>query len=83
MKTKSFSAVFFHFYDKKISEGTITFPQLGISKSDFTRLCTDDTFAPDRQTVERLCQVMRLTEGERVSLLEAAGYELALSGRPV
>ena len=75
MGNRSFSAVFFQFYDRKIRDGVITFSQLGMKKEDFTRLCTDDSFVPDQETVEKLCFTMKLTEEERFFLLEAAGYE--------
>ena len=73
MKEETFSTLFFRFYDKKIGDGTITFSQLGMDKSEFTRLCTDAEFVPERKTVEKLCVAMKLTETECRLLMEAAG----------
>ena len=70
-----FRVLFFRLYDRKIADGTITFSQTGIRKNDFTRLCTEPDFVLDRETVERLRTVMKLTEDEGRALMEAAGYE--------
>ncbi len=68
----SFKNLFFRYYDRKICDGSVTFSQLGISKMDFTRICTEDNFVFDQETLERVCTVMKLTETERTELLEAA-----------
>ncbi len=68
----TFKALFFRYYDRKIADGSITFSRLGISKSDFTKLCTEDGFVFDEETLVRICEVMQLTEDERAGLLEAA-----------
>ena len=65
--------VFFRYYDRKISDGTVTFSQVGIGKNDFTRLCTEADFIPDSETVERICQNLRLTDEEAAELKSAAG----------
>ena len=72
MEKLSFRALFFRHYDKKIAGGTITFSQIGISKNDFTRLCTEADFVPDMESVERACKAMKLTEEETAAMLEAA-----------
>lgn len=72
MGNSSFRALFFRHYDRKIADGTITFSQLGISKNDFTKLCTEADFVPDIESVERACKAMQLTEKETAALLEAA-----------
>jgi hypothetical protein len=72
MSEISFKNLFFRYYDRKICDGSITFSQLGISKMDFTRLCTEDDFVLDQETLERVCTVMKLTEEEKAELLEAA-----------
>ena len=72
MEKPSFRVLFFRYYDRKIADGTITFSQIGISKSDFTRLCTEADFVPDLESVERACQAMKLTEEETAAMLEAA-----------
>ena len=72
METPSFRVLFFRYYDRKIADGTITFSQIGISKSDFTRLCTEADFVPDMESVERACKAMKLTEEETAAMLEAA-----------
>ena len=72
MENLTFKALFFRFYDRKIADGTITFSQVGISKNDFTKLCTEADFIPDSQTVERICITMKLTEEEALLLRRAA-----------
>lgn len=74
MENLTFKALFFRFYDRKIADGTITFSQVGISKNDFTKLCTEADFIPDSQTVERICITMKLTEEEALLLRRAAEY---------
>lgn len=68
----TFKSVFFRHYDRKISDGTITFSSLGISKTDFTRLCTEDDFVFDLQTLSRVMSVMQLTDDEKKEMIEAA-----------
>lgn len=72
MEKPSFRVLFFRYYDRKIADGTVTFSQVGISKNDFTRLCTEADFVPDMESVERACRAMKLTEEETAALLEAA-----------
>lgn len=72
MSDISFKNLFFRYYDRKICDGSITFSQLGISKMDFTRLCTEDDFVLDQETLERVCTVMKLTEEEKVAFFKAA-----------
>ena len=72
MEKPSFRVLFFRYYDRKIADGTITFSQVGISKNDFTRLCTEADFVPDIESLERACKAMQLTEEETAALLEAA-----------
>ena len=72
MSDISFKNLFFRHYDRKICDGSITFSQLGISKMDFTRFCTEDNFVFDQETLERVCIVMKLTDVEKAELLEAA-----------
>ena len=72
MEKPSFRVLFFRYYDRKIADGTTTFSQIGISKSDFTRLCTEADFVPDMESVERACKAMKLTEEETAAMLEAA-----------
>lgn len=74
MEKLPFRVLFFRLYDRKIGDGTITFSQTEIKKNDFTRLCTEPDFILDRETVERLCTVMKLTEEEGRALMESAGY---------
>lgn len=71
MKENSFKSVFFRLYDRKILDGTITFSQLGISKMDFTRLCTEEDFSFEEETILRLSKIMKLTEEEEEELLNA------------
>ena len=72
MEKLSFRVLFFRHYDSKIADGTVTFSQIGISKNDFTRLCTEADFVPDMESVERACRAMKLTEEETAAMLEAA-----------
>lgn len=70
-----FKTLFFRFYDRKIADGTVTFSKTGIGKDDFTKLCTEPDFVPDRETVERLIVSFRLTDEEASAFRAAAGYE--------
>ena len=72
MEKPSFRVLFFRHYDRKIADGTITFSQVGISKNDFTKLCTEADFVPDMESVERACKAMKLTKEETAAMLEAA-----------
>ena len=72
MSDISFKNLFFRYYDRKICDGSITFSQLGISKMDFTRICTEDNFVFDQETLERVSTVMKLTEEEREAFFDAA-----------
>ncbi|MCI2062134.1 MAG: hypothetical protein LKJ83_05110 [Eubacteriaceae bacterium] len=74
MEKKSFAAVFFRLYDRKIASGEITFSRTGINKTDFTNLCIDPSFVFPEDDLRRICENMALTEEEKVMLLEAAGY---------
>ncbi|MDD4377717.1 MAG: hypothetical protein PHH48_06235 [Eubacteriales bacterium] len=67
-----FKTVFFRLYDRKISSGQITFSQTGIKKDDFTRLCTEEDFVFDKETLQRLCVTMKLTSEEEKMLMESA-----------
>lgn len=67
-----FSTIFFRLYDRKLQSGEITFKETGISKNDFTKLCTDKTFVPSEETIDRLCKTMKLTEEEESAFREAA-----------
>ena len=69
----NFRQLFFKYYDSKIASGEITFSKLGISKTDFTNLCTNEEFVPDREILERICERMNLTDEQRAELLEKAG----------
>ena len=59
MRDITFKNLFFRYYDRKIADGTITFSKLGITKTDFTRLCVE-------------CNLMKLTEEEETELFGAA-----------
>ena len=72
MTIQTFKQVFFRIYDRKIASGEITFSRSGISKNDFTRLCTEDGFIPPKEALMKMCEGMLLSEDERRELLEAA-----------
>jgi len=78
MREVSFKNLFFRYYDRKICDGSITFSQLGISKMDFTRICTEDDFVFDQETLTRICNVMNLTEEEKLEFFEAAARAKSL-----
>ncbi len=69
----TFKQLFFRYYDKKVTSGEISFSRTGIRKDEFTRLCTEEDFVFDRQTLEQICTRMNLTEEETQELFEAAG----------
>lgn len=72
MTELSFKSLFFRLYDRKIADGTITFSRLGISKSDFTKICTEENFCFDDETLMRIVAAMQLTEDEKKEFLAAA-----------
>ncbi|MDD6043829.1 MAG: hypothetical protein PUB87_08795 [Eubacteriaceae bacterium] len=68
----NFKQIFFRIYDRKIASGEITFSKSGIKKDDFTRLCTEEGFTLDEETIRHIAVTMKLTEEEKEQLLEAA-----------
>ena len=58
--SRTFKQEFFRIYDRKIGAGEITFSQTGISKEDFTRLCTQEDFVFNPEAIERLALNMKL-----------------------
>lgn len=68
----TFKQLFFKHYDRKVSSGEMSFSQTGISKNDFTRVCTEEDFAFDRQSLSLICDRMGITGGEREELFAAA-----------
>lgn len=68
----TFKQVFFRIYDRKIGSGEISFSQTGIKKDDFTRLCTEEGFVFDEETLQKISQTMKLSEEEKKALFEAA-----------
>ena len=71
----NFKQIFFRIYDRKIASGEITFSKTGIRKTDFTRLCTEENFVFDSETLDKIFVTMNLNEDEKKSLLEAAEKE--------
>ena len=72
MPELTFKKLFFRLYDRKISSGEVSFSQLGIGKSDFTRLCTEDDFVFDDDTIARISCAMKLTDEENAQLVDSA-----------
>ena len=70
----TFNQVFLRIYDRKISSGEITFSQSGISKNDFTQLCTDPEFVFIEEALALICERMAVDREERELLYELAGY---------
>lgn len=66
----TFKQAFFKIYDRKINAGEITFSQTGIKKDDFTRLCTEEDFLFDGETLENIIVTMKLTEAEKTMLFD-------------
>ena len=64
----TFKQAFFKIYDTKINAGEITFSQTVIKKDDFTRLCTEEGFVFDEETLEKISVTMKLTEAEKTML---------------
>ena len=50
----NFKQCFFRIYDKKIASGEITFSRTGISKDQFTALCTEPAFVFDDALLAKL-----------------------------
>ncbi|MGN0711078.1 MAG: hypothetical protein ACI4LO_04880 [Anaerovoracaceae bacterium] len=68
-----YANAFFRVYDRKLLSGEIKFSQLGITKDDFTRLCTEPDFCFDEEKTRDLCVRMKLNEEESRNLMEACG----------
>lgn len=66
----TFKQAFFRIYDRKITSGEISFSQIGIKKDDFTRLCTEEGFVFDDETLEKISVTMKLSEEEKEMLYE-------------
>lgn len=66
----TFKQAFFRIYDRKITSGEISFSQTGIKKDDFTRLCTEEGFVFDDETLEKISVTMKLSEEEKEMLYE-------------
>lgn len=66
----TFKQAFFRIYDRKIASGEISFSQTGIKKDDFTRLCTEEGFVFDDETLEKISVTMKLSEEEKEMLYE-------------
>jgi len=75
MAEVTFKQLFFRYYDRTVGIGLLSFTQLGVSKSDFTRLCTEEGFVMDDETIVRACGNMKLTDGETEELLAVATKE--------
>jgi len=69
---ETFATLFFRIYDRKIASGEITFGRLGMDKNHFTNMCTDKSFVPPIEAVEKLCVTMKLTGDETKMLIDAA-----------
>ena len=70
-----FKQLFFRYYDRTVGIGLISFTQLGVTKNDFTRLCTEDGFVMDDETIIRACGNMSLTAEETEEMLAVAAKE--------
>lgn len=68
---KNFKIEFFKLYDRKIASGEIKFSELGISKEDFTALCTDANFKFSEEKVRDLCLKMKLNDEESRALINS------------
>lgn len=66
----TFKQAFFRIYDRKITSGEISFSRTGIKKDDFTRLCTEEGFVFDDETLEKISVTMKLSEEEKEMLYE-------------
>ena len=75
MKAEKFAIAFLRIYDRKIASGEISFSRLNMKIEDFTRLCTDTDYVLPEEEIQRLCQVMALTEEETELLLSFTGRE--------
>lgn len=75
MSEVKFKILFFRHYDRAIANGITTFSKLGVNKNDFTRMCSEPDFVMDRESIERACEAMQLSEEETLRLIEAADSE--------
>ena len=71
----NFKQCFFRIYDKKIASGEITFSRTGISKDQFTALCTEPDFTFDDGMLDKLKETMNLSDEQFDMLKRAAQGE--------
>ncbi len=71
----NFKQCFFRIYDKKIASGEITFSRTGISKDQFTALCTEPAFVFDDALLAKLKETMNLTDEQHDALVRSAKGE--------
>ena len=71
----NFKRCFFRIYDKKIASGEITFSRTGISKDQFTALCTEPDFTFDDAMLDKLKETMNLSDEQFDMLKRAAQGE--------
>ena len=71
----TFKQAFFRIYDRKVASGEITFNKTGIKKSEFTRLCVEDGYVFDKETIEMIGFTMFLTDEEKKLLQDALDSE--------
>lgn len=67
----TFKQAFFRIYDRKIASGEITFSRIGLAKDDFIKLCSEEGYELDNETIERLAITMKLTAEEKQSLIDS------------
>ena len=77
MEKKSFAAVFFRLYDRKIASGEITFSRTGINKTDFTNLCMDPSFVFREDDLRKICKNMGILFGPIAFILIPLGCVLS------
>ena len=71
----NFKQCFFRIYDKKIASGEVSFSRTGITKDQFTALCTETDFVFDRELLDKLKVTMNLTDEQHDALVRAAAGE--------
>ena len=71
----NFKQCFFRIYDKKIASGEVSFSRTGITKDQFTALCTEPDFVFDSETLNKLKETLHLTDEQYDALVRAAAGE--------
>ncbi len=72
----TFARELLRIYDRKLMGGEITFGRSGITKEDFTNLCTHPDYIIPKDRLLVICDKMNLSPEEREKLFTLSGQEM-------